>query len=390
MAHVVRFGLSPMHSLRAKLEAFKRSPAGLFVQKLMADQAPNLASLLAWSSLSAILPLILGVLSVAGILLRDPRVLDQVYTTLLALLPGQAAGPVGDALRGVREASPAPAGIVALGLLLYNGSSFFSNMASVFNQAYHVESRNFVVERLIAVAMLIVTTVLLVVSTLALGLGSLVGTVPINLPMGPALARAISWSISILSAGVLFVLSYKVLPNARQGWRAVLPGAILASVLTFAISLVFPLYVTLVPPNQAYAVFGVFLLFTFWLYVLGFIIVLGAELNAFLEQPSRSVALAEATSAALQGRVVYELQTDQVRAEATGFAPAMQGGGVFGASRRSPAVQVGPDIARSPSAPVPRPRSDLTGRVLGFVGLLVAVLLLRGRTAKPTDEHAGA
>src|ERR1700736_863 len=166
MAHVVRFG-HPMNSLRARLQAFQRSRAGLFVKKLMDDQAPNLASLLAWSSLSAILPLILGVLSVAGILLRDPQVLDQVYNTLLALLPGQAAGPVASALEGVRQASAAPAGLVALVLLLYNGSSFFSNMASVFNQAYHVPSRNFVVERLVAVGMLVITTVLLVISTLA-------------------------------------------------------------------------------------------------------------------------------------------------------------------------------------------------------------------------------
>ena len=103
----------------------QRSRAGLFVKKLMDDRAPNLASLLAWSSLSAILPLILGVLSIAGILLRDPQVLDQVYNTLLALLPGQAAGPVASALEGVRQASAAPAGLVALVLLLYNGSSFF-------------------------------------------------------------------------------------------------------------------------------------------------------------------------------------------------------------------------------------------------------------------------
>jgi membrane protein len=376
-----------MKSLRARVEALQRSRVGLFVKKLLDDQAPNLASLLAWSSLSAILPLILGVLSVAGLLLRDPQVLDQVYNTLLALLPAQAAGPVADALEGVR-ASAGPAGFIALVLLLYNGSSFFSNMASVFNQAYHVKSRNFLVERLIAVAMLLITTILLVISTLALGLGSLVGNVPLAWSIGPTLARGISWSISILSAFLLFVLSYKLLPNARQGWRAVLPGAILASVLTFASSLVFPLYVSFFPPNHAYALFGVFLLFTFWLYVLGFIIVLGAELNAFLEQPSRSVALAEAASAALQGRVEYALQTDQVRARATGSAPAMQGGGVFGSSRRSPAVQVGQQVQ---PAPAESPRSgSVGGRLLGFVGLLVAVLLLRGRTAKPTDEHAGA
>jgi membrane protein len=328
-----------MNSLRARFQAFQRSTAGLFVQKLTDDQAPNLASLLAWSSLSAILPLILGVLSIAGLLLRDPQVLDQVYNTVLALVPGQAAGPVSDALQGVRMASAAPAGVVALVLLLYNGSSFFSNMASVFNQAYHVTSRNFFVERLIAIAMLVITTILLVVATLAVGLGSLVGNVPISLPVGPTLARVISGSLSILSAFVLFLLSYKLLPNARQSWRSVLPGAIVASTLTFVISMVFPLYVRLFPPNQAYAVFGVFLLFTFWLYLLGFIIVLGAEMNAFLEQPSRLVAPAVSTS------------------------PARQ-------------AQVG--------------RPSLAGRLLGFVGLLVAVLVLRGRTATPSDERASA
>src|ERR1700730_11924771 len=104
-----------MNSLRARFQAFQRSTAGLFVQKLMDDQAPTLASLLAWSPLSAILPLILGVLSVAGLLLRDPQVLDQVYNTILALVPGQAAGRVSDARRGARMAAAAAAGAVGRG-----------------------------------------------------------------------------------------------------------------------------------------------------------------------------------------------------------------------------------------------------------------------------------
>src|ERR1700737_2609984 len=171
-----------MTSLKAKLDAFQRSRAGLFIKKVMDDQAPNLASLLAWGTLSAILPLILGILSVAGIVLRDPQRLDQVYNSLQFLVPAQAAGPLGDALQAVRQASAAPAGVVAIVLLLVNGSSFFSNMASVFDQAYHVQSRNFLMQRVVAVVMLVVTTVLVVVATLAAGLTSIIGTVPLGLP----------------------------------------------------------------------------------------------------------------------------------------------------------------------------------------------------------------
>src|SRR5258707_567185 len=103
-----------MQSLRPRLEAFQRSRLGLFVKKVLDDEAPNLAALLAWGTLSALLPLVLGVLSVAGLVLRDQKRLDDVYSTLLVLVPAQAAGPLSDALQAVRQTSAAPAGIVAL------------------------------------------------------------------------------------------------------------------------------------------------------------------------------------------------------------------------------------------------------------------------------------
>jgi membrane protein len=380
--------LRGVNSLKAKMDAFQRSRVGLFLKKVMDDQAPNLASLLAWGTLSALLPLMLCVLSVAGLILRDDKRLDDLYNTLLILVPAQSAGPILDALRSVREASAAPVGIIALLLLLFSGSSFFANMAAVFDQAYHVESRNFVMQRVVAIVMLIITTLLLVVSTLAASLGSLVGNVPLGLSVGPILARVVGWSISILSAFVLFLLIYKILPNAKQGWRDVLPGSILSSVLLFVISQIFPLYLTLFPPNQAYAVFGVFLVFTFWLYLLGFVLVLGAELNAFLHEPARSVALAEATQAAAHGQATYERQTGKVRAEATGSAPALQGGGVLGAPDRSASTQVGEQRQNTSSPPASgASKPSLAGRLLGFVGLLVAVLLLR---SSKKEENAAA
>jgi membrane protein len=384
-----------MASLKAKLEAFQRSRVGMFIKKILDDQAPNLAALLAWGTLSTLLPLLLGILSVAGLILRDPQRLDQIYNTVLVLVPSDAAGPISSALDGVRQ-SAAPAGIVAILLLLFNGSSFFANMASVFDQAYHVESRNFLVQRLVALLMLVITTALIIISTLAAGLSAVVGNLPIGLPIGPVLARIVGWSISIISIFLLFLLIYRILPHARQTWRDVLPGALLSTVLLLVISQLFPLYVALFPPNHAYALFGVFLLFTFYLYLLGFVFVLGAELNAFLEQPARSVALAEATTAAQRGRAEFNERTSQVRAEATGSAPAMQGGGALGSPVRSANAQLREQNGGArgsgdrPQAAEPAQKPSFAGRVLGFIGLIVAALLLRGRAARPSDERARA
>jgi len=382
-------------SIKAKLAAFQRSRSGLFVKKLMHDQAPNLAALLAWGTLSAILPLLLGVLSLSGVILRDPRRLDQVYSTVIAVLPSDAAGPITGVLDSVRQNSAAPAGIIAVLLLLINGSSFFSNMASVFDQAYHVQPRNVIVERLIALGMLIVTATLLVLSTLAAGVSSLVSNLPGVLPIGPVLAQVIGWSISIVSVVLLFLLLYRFLPNVRQGWRDVLFGTLLSSVLLLLVSQVFPLYVTLFPPNHAYAFFGVFLVLTFWLYLVGFVFVLGAELNAFLQQPARSVALAEATAAAAHGRAQYEPDGAGIKAEASGEAPALRGAALPGGSPRSPgdqlrdATQPGQSLGgRGQRQPQPERGSSLGGRVLGLIGLIAAALMLRGQTVKSTNERA--
>ncbi|HEX9116776.1 MAG TPA: YhjD/YihY/BrkB family envelope integrity protein, partial [Anaerolineae bacterium] len=187
-----------MNSLKAGAMTFQRSRPGLFVKKVMDDQAANLAALLAWGTLSALLPLLLGMLSLAGFILRDSRRMDEVYNSIVAVLPSQVAGPVTAVLEGMRQQSAASAGIVAILLLLFNGSGFFSNMAGVFDKAYHVEPRNFIVERLVGIGLLLVTTALLVASTLAAGLGSLVGNVPIGLPIGTMLGRAIGWSIPVV------------------------------------------------------------------------------------------------------------------------------------------------------------------------------------------------
>jgi uncharacterized BrkB/YihY/UPF0761 family membrane protein len=59
-----------------RVDELRRSRANQFVTKLLQDEAPNLAALLAWGMLSTLLPLLMGILAVAGLLLRDPEVVE--------------------------------------------------------------------------------------------------------------------------------------------------------------------------------------------------------------------------------------------------------------------------------------------------------------------------
>src|SRR5919206_3459571 len=284
-----------------KLKKFRESRAGQFLKKVQDDRVPNLAILLAWGTLNTLFPLMLGMLAISGFVLRDQQRLDQLSGALFSVAPGQAATTLRDILTSTRESAGA-ASIISIALLLFSGSNFFANMQMVFNLAYHVEDRNFVMQRVLAVVMLLIVTALLLISTTAYGLGNLIGALPIAVPIGPVLGRLVGWLVSILSAVVLFLLLYKILPNREQGWKQILPGALLATVLFFVILQVFPLYLALFPPNQAYAAFGIFLLLMFWVYLLGLVLVAGAELNAFLEEPGRATALAASKARAEKGQ----------------------------------------------------------------------------------------
>src|SRR5919206_819573 len=198
-----------------KLKKFRESRAGQFLKKVQDDRVPNLAILLAWGTLNTLFPLVLGMLAISGFVLRDPQRLDQLTGALFSLAPGQAATTLRDILTTTRESAGA-ASIISVLLLLFSGSNFFANMQMVFNLAYHVEDRNFILQRVLAVIMLLIATALLLVSTTAYGLGNAIGSLPIAVPVGPVLGRIVGWSISIVSAVLMFLLLYKILPNKPQ------------------------------------------------------------------------------------------------------------------------------------------------------------------------------
>jgi hypothetical protein len=93
----------------------------------------------------------------------------------------------------------------------------------------------------------------------------------------------------------------------------------------------------------------------------------------------------------VRGRAEYDQQTGRVRAEAEGQAPNLQGGGVLGAPVRSTGRQFSEQgESGQPATPggqraLPGQvgnKPTLAGRVLGLLGLVIAAILLRNRSAE--------
>jgi membrane protein len=287
------------------LAALQASPPGQFLQKFMDDRALTLASLVAWGMLNTFLPLLLGVLSLIGLLFGDSPAAAAAEATVLAPLPTQASELIQDSLASIGQVAGV-AGLISLGLLLFNGSNFFVTLESVFDLAYHVPERNLIVQRVVSFAALFVLTGLVLVGSLAAVVGGVFGEGLSSLvpQLWATVDATLATAVSLIGLFVAFLLMYWVLPNARVSPRQALPGAIVAAALFVAVLRIFPIYVALFGGGfSVYAAFGTVLVFMFWLYIVGVVVVGGAVLNAFLRNPKRSVALSSVAARALTGQL---------------------------------------------------------------------------------------
>ena len=83
----------------AIVERLTGSLPGRFYAKWSADRAGDGAILIAWQALLSLFPLILGLLSILGYVLRDPEIRESLVAAIVSQFPSQ----VGDLLGFLEE-----------------------------------------------------------------------------------------------------------------------------------------------------------------------------------------------------------------------------------------------------------------------------------------------
>jgi membrane protein len=243
----------------------------------------NGAVQIAWQAMFSSFPLILGLLGLFGLVLRDPAQRQLFVDAIAAQFPSQLGELLGF-LEETRELSGL-LGAASLVGLVWSGYWLFQTMALVFNHFYGAPARSFRQQLVMSLTMMALFAALITLSVLAsvsttfvLALSGRVG--PFNLTGIDALA---SWILALGSAIVMFLALYRVVPNCPLRLADVWPGAALAGILFVLLNQAFPLYFSLLGGSYAaYKTLGLFLVLMTWFYCLAVIMVVGAELNAFL------------------------------------------------------------------------------------------------------------
>ncbi len=277
--------------------------SGRVIKKFLDDQAPNWAALIAWNALFALFPIVIFAASLLGFALRlFGEANDAVYKTIFSIIPGETQTELLKAVAGVKSQSGVLF-IVGLVGLLWGGSALFGAMEQAFDRIYHTKPRDFVQQKLIAFGMVLLFTVLvgLAVATSAI-LPALKGMRDIpEFLYSDGAGLILQMIVGIVAGFMLFASIYYVVPNRKQAFRKIIPGALVAGILFELITLVFPLYIALNRGlNQYGATFGLLFVLMTFLFFLGLVTMLGVEVNSVLypeevEHPTRADKISAAS-----------------------------------------------------------------------------------------------
>ena len=255
-----------------------------FWKKAERENVTGLSGMVAYNLLLSLFPLALLALFIASRVLQSEDLQESIFSDLQQLFPSAAEGTITDALERVRTSSTS-IGIFALITSIWFGSSFWGALDTAFCRIYHVDCRSWLQQKRFALGMLVVVLAFIAATVLIPAAQSLLVKGAEGLPFGLDDVRAIVIVLTLgasllLVFGILCVI-YWTVPNRFVPWRAIWPGAALATVAIGAIDWAFPLYLSNVSTIARIGTTLIFIVIVLiWFYALAIIILGGAVVNA--------------------------------------------------------------------------------------------------------------
>ena len=231
-----------------------------------------MAASFAYYAFVSILPLL--VLLFAAVSALRGEELAQTVVRQVAQLTPTGRGLIRDALTG--STGRLELSIVSALALAWSAVKVFRSLNFAFSRIYDATTEPTLVEQLedgvIALVAMGVAFVLTVVVSIPAEL------VPGQLPVTEVLDQ-VELFVGLV---VAFFPLYYVLPPVRIRVRDALPGTVVAASGWLALQVGFRFYAENARQYAAYGVLGAVLLFVVWLYVAGFLLLVGACVNAVL------------------------------------------------------------------------------------------------------------
>ncbi|HVW70012.1 MAG TPA: YihY/virulence factor BrkB family protein [Steroidobacteraceae bacterium] len=263
-----------------------------------ADNASTTGAALAFYCAFSIAPLLVILLTIAGLVVNENAAYAQVGAQLAALFGPSTAKILLGAVRNAQHVQGVLPTIVSAATLLVGATTVLAALRAALEAMWGSEALatagvwGWLRTRLLSLGFILTLGFLLLVSlTLSTGLANLRAHAAASYPGFVGLVGALDILISLLLVGALFALIYRYLPSRRLSWKDVLRGGLLTAILFDIGRWGIGLYLAHSTEPSAFGAASSFAALLLWLYYTAQIFLFGAEFTACLgrgDHPART------------------------------------------------------------------------------------------------------
>ena len=249
------------------------------------DGASTLAAALAYYTIFALAPLLIIVISVAGLVFGQGQAQQELLDQITQAVGSDAAGIIRTMLTNTAQSGSGILGtIIGFAILIVGATGLFAQLQNALNKMWNVKPKpsagilHMLMVRVLSLGMVLVIGFLLLVSLVLSAALSVVSNYFNGLlPGGDTFWQIVNFIVSTGIITLLFALIFKYLPDVKIAWRDVWVGAFVTALLFALGKFLIGFYIGTSSASSTYGAAGSLVVLLLWIYYSAQILLFGAE-----------------------------------------------------------------------------------------------------------------
>ena len=250
------------------------------------DNALKMSASLAYYTIFAIAPLLLVIVSLAGIIYGQDAAQGKIFAELNKFVGSGAANQIQEIIKNISKSQDTVFAIIAGSITLFIGTTgVFIEIQDSINQIWRVKAKpkkgwlKLITNRVLSFSMVIGLGFLLIVSLVINGvILALSEKIQIYFPdLTILVINTFNLILTFIVISALFGIIFKFLPDVLIDWKDVRMGAFFTAILFMVGKFLIGLYIEKVGPGSAYGAAGSLIVILIWVYYTSAILFFGAE-----------------------------------------------------------------------------------------------------------------
>ena len=271
-------------------ENFRIKNSGTLLYKsfnaFLDDNALKMSASLAYYTIFAIAPLLLVIVSLAGIIYGQDAAQGKIFAELNKFVGSGAANQIQEIIKNISKSQDTVFAIIAGSITLFIGTTgVFIEIQDSINQIWRVKAKpkkgwiKLITNRVLSFSMVIGLGFLLIVSLVINGvILALSEKIQIYFPdLTILVINVFNLILTFIVISALFGIIFKFLPDVLIDWKDVRMGAFFTAILFMVGKFLIGLYIEKVGPGSAYGAAGSLIVILIWVYYTSAILFFGAE-----------------------------------------------------------------------------------------------------------------